>query len=470
MTDSTALWTLTASEIATKVKNKELSAVEVTKAALERLEQVNPSINAVVAEMPEEALSMAADIDKKIACGEATGPLAGVPVTIKMNVDQIGHCNTNGLKILKDNLTEQDNAVVSNLRKADAVFIGRTNTPAFSMRWFTRNTVHGHTRNPVNPTLTPGGSSGGAAAAVAAGIGPVALGSDIAGSIRYPAYACGIHGLRPSLGRIPSLNPCAADRHIGGQITAVQGPLARSIDDLELALHAMAARDIRDPWWTPAPLQFESFNKKAALCIQPDNLQTDSAIEATLLSTATRLQDHGWVVEEQPCPPIRQPAEMQILLWMSEMRRAGTDLVEKENDPDANFVFGEFQKRYPAPDLDGFLDLLQARAAFVRQWMEFLDNYPIVILPVSASLPFKDNLDVESADAFASVVEAQITQIGLPFMGIPAMSVCTGSAGNGPGNKKPLGVQLVASRYREDILIAAAKDIADPISPVTPAL
>ena len=463
MTTDTELWALTATELSKLIRSKKVSAVEVTRSVLERLDAVNPAINAVVTQMPEEAISVAQSVDKKIGNGEAVGSLAGIPVTIKTNVDQIGYANTNGLKIQKDNITDQDNAVVNNLRRADAVFVGRTNTPAFSMRWFTRNTLHGHTRNPVNPDLTPGGSSGGAAAAVAAGIGPIALGSDIAGSIRYPAYACGIQGIRPSLGRVPSLNPCAADRHLGAQITAVQGPLARTIDDLELALHAMAARDIRDPWWTPAPLKFGDFEKKVAICVNPDGLETDIVIENTLRESAAKLKDKGWSVTEIPCPPLRTPAEMQLLLWMSEMRRNGSKLVEKENDPDANFVFAEFQKHFPAPDLDGFLDLLQARAAFTREWMQFTDEYPVVMIPVSATLPFKDNLDVESSESLAKIVEAQMTQIGLPFMGIPAIAVCTGRV-----KQTPVGVQLVAGRYREDILFAAARDIETSVTPVTP--
>jgi len=465
MTTDTELWALTATELSKLIRSKKVSAVEVTRSVLERLDAVNPAINAVVTQMPEEAISVAQSVDKKIGNGEAVGSLAGIPVTIKTNVDQIGYANTNGLKIQKDNITDQDNAVVNNLRRADAVFVGRTNTPAFSMRWFTRNTLHGHTRNPVNPDLTPGGSSGGAAAAVAAGIGPIALGSDIAGSIRYPAYACGIQGIRPSLGRVPSLNPCAADRHLGAQITAVQGPLARTIDDLELALHAMAARDIRDPWWTPAPLKFGDFEKKVAICVNPDGLETETDIENALRESAVKLKDKGWSVTEIPCPPLRIPAEMQLLLWMSEMRRNGSKLVEKENDPDANFVFAEFQKHFPTPDLDGFLDLLQARAAFTREWMQFTDEYPVVMIPVSATLPFKDNLDVESSESLAKIVEAQMTQIGLPFMGIPAIAVCTGRV-----KQTPVGVQLVAGRYREDILFAAARDIETSVTPVTPEL
>ena len=221
---------------------------------------------------------------------------------------------------------------------------------------------------------------------------------------------------------------------------------------------------IRDRW-TPAPLKFSNFEKKVALCVNPDELQTDTVIEKTLRESAAKLEDKGWSVTEIPCPPLRTPAEMQLLLWMSEMRRNGTELVEKENDPDANFVFAEFQRRYPAPDLNGFLDLLQARAAFVREWMQFTDEYPVVMIPVSATLPFKDNLDVESPESLTAIVEAQMTQIGLPFMGIPAIAVSTGSV-----DQHPVGVQLVAGRYREDILFAAARDIEASVKPVTPLL
>lgn len=465
MTD--ALWKLPAYRLSQLINTREVSAVEVTRSVLKRIDQVNPSINAVVTEMPDEALEMAKNIDHQINRGHSPGLLAGIPVTIKSNVDQIGHCNTNGLQLLKDNLTTKDNPVVANLRKAGAVFVGRTNTPAFSMRWFTRNTIHGHTRNPFNAAITPGGSSGGAAASVAAGIGAIALGSDIAGSIRYPAYACGVHGIRPGLGRVPSLNPCAPDRHIGGQLTAVQGPIARTIDDLELALSAMSARDIRDPWWTPTPQQQTPFEKKVALCMSPDGLSIDSEVETALQDSAARLRDAGWTVTEIPCPPLREPARMQILLWMSEMRRNdGDTMIKEENDPDATFVFGEFQRHYPAPDLNGFLDLLQARAGFVRQWMEFTEDYPVVLLPVSATLPFKDNLDVESSDSFAHVIEAQMTQIGLPFIGVPAITVSTGLV-----DRTPIGVQLVTSRFREGIAFAAARDIVKagtPPLPVTP--
>src|SRR3984957_4529365 len=248
------LWRLSAAELAGLIRSKKVSAKEAAVAALARLDAVNPSINAVVDHRPAEVLAQAAAVDAVIARGEDAGPLAGVPVTVKVNIDQQGFANTNGLKLQRDIVARSNSPVVDNLRRAGAVIVGRTNCPAFSYRWFTTNLLHGDTKNPRDPGITPGGSSGGASAAVAAGIGAIAHGTDIAGSIRYPAYACGVHGLRPTGGRVAAFNASLPERPIGPQISAVSGPLARTIGDVRIALAAMSARAGRDPWWAPAPL------------------------------------------------------------------------------------------------------------------------------------------------------------------------------------------------------------------------
>src|ERR1700727_499435 len=225
-------WRLPAHELAGLVTLKKVSAKEAASAALGRLDAVNPAINAVVDHRPEDVLAQAAAIDAAIARNEAIGPLCGVPVTVKVNIDQKGFATTNGLKLQRDVIAATNSPVIDNLRKAGAVILGRTNCPAFSYRWFTTNLIHGDTKNPRDPGITPGGSSGGAGAAVAAGIGHIAHGTDIAGSIRYPAYACGVHGLRPTVGRVAAFNASLPERSIGPQISAVSGPLARSMRDL----------------------------------------------------------------------------------------------------------------------------------------------------------------------------------------------------------------------------------------------
>ncbi|MEL7115829.1 MAG: amidase family protein, partial [Pseudomonadota bacterium] len=242
-----------ASDIARDVRTGKLSARDVAAAHIERISAFNPKVNAIVAETANEAQAAAQRIDEMVARGEDPGPLAGVPVTIKVNVDQAGCATTNGLVLQQDLIASADSPLVANIRKAGGVIVGRTNTPAFSMRWFTNNTLHGETLNPRNPALTPGGSSGGASAAVAAGFCAIGHGTDIAGSIRYPAYACGVHGLRPSHGRVPARNATGPDRMIGAQLMAVSGPIARSIADLRLAFHAMAAPDAQDPWHVDMP-------------------------------------------------------------------------------------------------------------------------------------------------------------------------------------------------------------------------
>ncbi|MEQ6204397.1 amidase family protein [Sulfitobacter sp. HNIBRBA2951] len=449
----TEIWQKTATEIAALVRAKTLSAVEVTQAHLDRIDSVNGAINAIVQTFPDEALAQAQAVDQRIARGEDAGVLCGVPVTTKVNVDQKGHATTNGLKLQKDLIAPADNPVVANLRAAGAVIVGRTNTPAFSLRWFTRNDLHGQTLNPRDAGLTPGGSSGGASAAVASGMCAVGHGTDIAGSIRYPAYACGLHGLRPTFGRVPAYNASAPDRHIGAQLMAVSGPITRSIDDIEASLLAMAAPDFCDPWWVPAPYDQGAFPKRAALVVAPDGMPVAPQVEAALRDAAARLTAAGWSVEEVPCPSLRPAALINEQLWMADMRSVNA-VVEAEGEADSQFVFAQMKARVPETDVDTLMGALQGRLPLIREWQAFLRNYPVVICPVSGELPFAQQLDVEAPETFTRIMEAQLTQRALPVLGLPALAVATGAQGN-----TPVGAQLVAGRFREDILIAAGRDI-----------
>jgi amidase len=463
----TELWRLTATELAALIRARKASAREATQAALARLDAVNPRINAVIAHDPDAALAAAEAVDAALARGEDPGPLAGVPVTVKVNVDQAGWATTNGLRLQKDNIARQDSPVVANLKRAGAVILGRTNTPAFSLRWFTRNGLHGATRNPRNPAITPGGSSGGAAAAVAAGIGALAHGTDIGGSIRYPAYACGIHGLRPTLGRIPAWNASGPDRLIGAQLMAVSGPLGRSIADLRLGLAAMSAPDFHDPWWTPAPLTGPDFPRRAALAIAPEGMPVVPEVAAALQDAAQRLRAAGWTVEEVAPPPLKETAELQAILWLAETRRTGTELMQREGDADALTIFGFMERLCPPTDTHALADALQRRLGLLREWLVFLERYPVLLLPVSGELPFPDHDDVTSFVRFEQIMAANLPQVGLPLLSLPGLVVATGMVG-----QTPVGVQLIGSRYREDILLAAGGVIEAggvPPSPIDPA-
>jgi amidase len=461
------LWRLPAADLAHLIRSKKVSAKEAATSALSRLDAVNPKINAVIDHRPEDVLEQAAIVDAAIARGEDAGLLAGVPVTVKVNIDQQGFATTNGLKLQRDVIAAGNNPVIDNLRKAGAVILGRTNCPAFSYRWFTTNLIHGDTKNPRDASLTPGGSSGGAGAAVAAGIGHIAHGTDIAGSIRYPAYVCGVHGLRPTVGRVAAFNASLPERPIAAQISAVSGPLARTIGDLRIALEAMSARDVRDPWWVPAPLQGPEMPKRAALCLNPDGLETVAEVKAAVVEAGKRLARAGWTVEEiADTPPLREAADWQTKLWLGDGYEAQLEAAEQEGDPGALACLrGNRSKVFPF-DQASFSKALMRRATLSRQWLLFLEKYPVLLIPVSGELPFPDHLDCKDEASFARVWRAQLTQIAIPFMGLPGLTVATGLVG-----RIPVGVQVVASRYREDLCLLAGEAIeagGTPPSPIDP--
>jgi amidase len=461
------VWRLSAAELAALIRTKKISARDAATAALARLDAVNPKINAVVDHRPDDVLAQADAVDALIARGENPGALAGVPVTVKVNIDQQGFATTNGLKLQRDVIATTNSPVIDNLRKAGAIILGRTNCPAFSYRWFTTNLIHGDTRNPRDAGLTPGGSSGGAGAAVAAGIGHIAHGTDIAGSIRYPAYACGVHGLRPTMGRVAAFNAALPERTIGPQISAVSGPLARTVGDLRIALAAMSAPDVRDPWWVPAPLEGPPREKRAALCLRPDGLDIAPEVATAVSDAGKRLERAGWTVEEiQNTPPLREAAELQTKLWLGDGYEAQLETAEREGDPGALACLrGNRDKVHPF-DADAFSKALTRRATLVREWQLLFESYAVLLMPVSGELPFADGLDRRDDASFARVWRAQMPQIGIPFMGLPGLTVSTGLVG-----RVPVGVQLVSGRYREDLCLLAGEAIEAagvPASPVDP--
>jgi len=459
-------WKINGYEISALLNKKEVSATEICNNLIEHIEKINPKINAIVVETFEDAKKQAKIIDKKIKEGENIGILAGVPTTIKVNTDQIGYPSTNGLRIQKDLIAKKDSPVVKNLRNSDALMLGKTNTPAFSIHWFTRNSLHGHTLNPHNKNITPGGSSGGAAAATAAGMGAIGHGTDIAGSIRYPAYACGIHGLRPSIGRVPMINYTTPDRYIGGQIMAVSGPLARSIKDLELALKVMSRENYDDPWWTPLPFSLPMPEKKIALLKKIEGLKINPIISAELDIVAKRLEDSGWVIEEPKAPNFQEAAKFQATLWLGEFRRTGGEAITKENDPDSNFIYSQMSRRCPDTSLEKFMDSLQQRARISREWNKFFDQHPIILCPITGDIPFPDLKDLESEESFDLVFDSMLPQIAPPYMGLPGLSFATSQT----KQKIPLGVQFISRKFREDLLLNVGYDLEKYYPKIEPVL
>ncbi|QNK01426.1 amidase family protein [Dyella telluris] len=451
----TELWQLSASELAAQVRSRNVSAREVAEDALRRLDAVNPRINAVVECRPDAVLRQADNVDAALSRGDDPGPLAGVPVTVKINTDVAGYATTNGTRLQEQLIAPASSPAVDNLLRAGAVMLGRSNSPTFALRWFTSNLLHGKTLNPRDAGLTPGGSSGGGAAAVAAGIGSFAVGSDIGGSLRHPAYACGIHGLRPSFGRVPAYNASSPERGIGPQLMSATGPMARSIQDLSLTLAVMSAADPRDPWYVPLPLEGSPTPRHAALCLRPGGMPIAPEVEAALWEARDRLVDAGWHVEEiQDTPSVHEAAEIQEQLWLGDGFAALVAAVERDGDPGAKAVVEGVRDRVAALPPDVMTKALVRRATAARQWQAFFQRYPVLLVPVSAELPFPDDLDLQGREGFQRVWDAQLLLRAFPAVGLPGLSVATGTVGS-----TPIGVQLVAARFREDLCLRAGADI-----------
>ena len=197
-------------------------------------------------------------------------------------------------------------------------------------------------------------------------------------------------------------------------------------------------------------------------------MPVEPAIEAALRDAGRRLQAAGWTVEEVgELPPLAESARLQALLWLAETRRGGGAAFAREADPDALAVYGYMERLCPEPDLNDFQDALQRRLGLLREWLLFLERFPVVVMPVSGELPFRDHSDIESFEGFQRILAAQLPQVGLPLLSLPGLAVSTGLVGSAP-----VGVQLVGGRYREDVLLAAAEAIeagGTPPAPIDPA-
>ena len=455
---SAPLWALDAVELAEMIRRRQISCREAVATALGRLDAVNGKINAVVRPLHQQALAEAAAADEALARGAAVGPLHGVPITIKVNVDQAGCPTDNGVVAFKELMATRDNPVVANLRRAGGIVVGRTNAPAFSMRWFTSNSLHGETRNPWDASRTPGGSSGGAAAATATGIGAIGHGNDIAGSVRYPAYCCGLVGLRVSYGRVPSYNFSApAARPISAQLMAVQGPLTRRVRDARLALAAMAGTDPHDPRCVAMPLEGPASARpiRVALVTDPAGRGGVAPAVADSVRRAGRwLAEAGYAVEELEPPELGAVADLWATIAMDDTIAALEPAVAQFGDDGIKRALGFWRALHPARDARHVLDGLTRRDHFLRIWEVFLAERPLVVTPVSNEPAFPVDLDLVDAETTRRLMAAQIMQLAVPVLGLPSVSVPTGLA-----DGVPMGVQITAGRFREDLCLDAAAAI-----------
>jgi amidase len=243
--------------------------------------------------------------------------------------------------------------------------------------------------------------------------------------------------------------------------------MARTVDDLRLGLLALAAPDLRDPWYMPMPLEGRAVPLRAALCLRPGGLQIVKEVEDALRDAAQRLADAGWTIEEiDDTPSMREAAQLQERLWLGDGFDALADSVARDGDPGAHAVITAARRKVEGLPADVISRSLVRRTTLLRQWRLFLDQYAVVLMPVSAELPFPDDLDMQGAAGFDRVWEAQLTMRALPAMGSPGLAVTTQLV-----NGVPVGVQIVAAHFREDLCLLAGAAIearGAPSSPVDP--
>jgi amidase len=438
-----------ASELARRIRTKEVSAVEVMSAHLARIERLNPALNAIVTLHADEALERARDADARQARGERLGPLHGLPVAHKDSMLTRGMRTTWGSPIYKDFVPTEDSTIVARQREAGAIAVGKTNVPEFTAGSQTFNTVFGATRNPYDPSKTCGGSSGGSAVALACGMVALADGSDLGGSLRNPANFCNVVGLRPSIGRVSR----APSQDVWNTL-AVNGPMARTVEDVALYLSVLAGADARDPltfeedggiFRQPAAREFKG--TRVAWSADLGGLPVDPAVTAALESQRGAFAEIGCEIEEAS-PDLDGADEvfqtLRGVLFACE--------------------FGELLDRYPDSFKETIVWNIQfgraltgeqvGRATALRTQVftrmhEFMERYEFLIAPVNQVPPFA--IDVPYVTEIAGVkmenyLDWMRSCSWITVTGHPTISVPCGFTPDG----LPVGVQIVG-RYRDEL-------------------
>src|SRR5438552_4688994 len=445
------------------IRRRELSPVEITRAVVDRIERLNGRLGAYVLVHAERALKQAHQAEQSVMAAEPLGPLHGVPLSIKDNHWTAGDRTTSGSRLLADFVPPEDSPSVARLRAAGAIFVGRTNLPEFAWRGSTDNPLFGESRNPWDLTRTPGGSTGGGAAAVAAGLGPLALGSDGAGSIRIPASFCGLVGLKPTFGRVP-MYPAAG----GNELVAHVCPLARTVRDAALMMNVIARYDRRDPFALPddgvdylaaceaplggAPLRIAW---SANLGFAP----VESETREIVASAARAFEDIGVKVEEIS-PDLGDPS--WILRTLYGGAQAGAHAArppEQKARMDPGLV--AYAEASASLSVAEYLKAVAARQAMVDVLRRFFERYDLLLTPTLCLPAFPLGIIGPR-----EVAGREVTHLGwtlcYPFnySGQPAISIPAGWTTNG----LPVGIQIVGRRLEDAqvLRVAAAFEMVRP--------
>jgi amidase len=444
-----ALWQESATDLAARIRCRELSAVEVMDAHLSRIEQVNPLLNAIVTLDGDGARSAAAEADRRLGAGVTPGLLHGLPIAVKDLEDTAGMRTTYGSPIYRDHVPQEDALLVARLRRAGALVIGKTNTPEFGAGSQTFNPVFGATRNPYDPRRTPGGSSGGAAAAVASGMLPFADGSDLGASVRNPASFCNVVGLRPTAGRIPDGASGSPWNPLG-----VLGPLARTVADATLLLRALCGPDPGSPLSLQDPadsfaidLASDPAGQRIAWSRNLGDLPVAPEVTAVLEQRRGTLEAMGCIVEDVE-PDLGGADEAFETLRALGYAQSFGALLQSDGDQLKETIAWNTRVGLSLTG-EQVARALTLQAAAFHGMRQLLERYDALALPVSQIAPF--SVDEEwvreiAGVAMGSYIEWMRSCSRISVTAHPAISVPAGFTSEG----LPVGLQLVG-RYRGEI-------------------
>jgi len=451
---------LSAHEIAALIRRKTISPVEVARAHLERIERLNPQVNAFVDYHPESVLAQATDAEKAVLRGEELGPLHGVPLSIKSAIDVAGHRCESGTRLRVGYVAAEDATVVARLRAAGAVILGVTNVPELLMAWETDNLLYGRTNNPWDLTRTAGGSSGGEAAAIAAGLSAAGVGSDGGGSIREPAHFCGICGLKPTPGRIPSSGHYPKSSGPFALIGVV-GPMARTILDVRIMFEVMAGYDDGDPCSAPVEIQ-ETETSGLSIGVFEDDGRTPVTAETRLAvkTAASLLSKCGFHVECFRPDGIEEARQ----IWEDFFVTAGGMILDPmfcDRDSDLSPILREFLGWARARGGHTGESLLAAwlgRDSTREKILLQMRKYPILLCPTAAIPAFRhgerewqiEGRTVKYLDAWSYCEWFNV--LGFPAAVVPIAHSAEGL---------PIGVQIVGRPWQEESVLSVAAKLEE---------
>ncbi len=458
MTDLTSL---SAVQMAEGIRRRKFSPVELVEAHLRRIQQVNPRLNAFVTVDSDGAREAAKKAEAAIGRGDRLGPLHGVPVTIKSSFDVAGYRCETGTPVRAGNIPATDAPVVSRLRAAGAVLLGNTNAPEFLMAYETDNPLYGRTNNPWDLERTPGGSSGGEAAAIAARCSAGGMGSDGGGSIRIPAHYSGICGLKPTPGRIPATGhyPPSAGPFAS---LGVVGPMARDVTDLALLFEVLAGPELGDPNSAPVPLRWpgeaELRRYRIGYFEQDGRVPVTAETRAAVRTAGRALEGQGFVVEEFRPDGLEEARR----IWWTLFGPAGSFVLKpmlEGHEREIGPILREFMgivAAEPPLTLKSFMDALLERDEVRSRFLSQMESYPVLLCPVCAVSAFRhrerswivEGRRVDYLDAMS------YTQ-WFNLLGNPAMVVPVGKSPEG----LPIGVQVVGRPHEEEVVLAVAARI-----------